>query len=335
MEPTKYNILIVEDDFTSLYVIKKILEKENYSSILADNVEDALSIINREKIDLVISDWMMPNIDGIEFLYRLKALKEDPPPVIIVSALASEMAKEYAISSGAVEFFSKPIEIEKFNQTIRRILLEREKHSGYVKVEKFDLPPFIPVCFLSGNGGSNVLVDILISLANYEANASYFVIQQGSRFILDSLTHKLIESLPNKVFVPHQLIAPNKGNVYIAPDDFHMLFNERSELILDKGPKENYNRPSAEPMFRSLANYFGKYSIVVILSGLGSDGVQSAIQIKSKGGTIICQDPKTAVAPSLPRSYLIESINPIVLEPSKIPDEIKKIVASLKQDIKK
>ncbi|MGB9851442.1 MAG: chemotaxis protein CheB [Candidatus Kapaibacteriota bacterium] len=323
-----YNILIVEDDFTSLQVIKKILEKENFSVIPVDNVDDAFSILEREKIDLIISDWMMPNIDGIEFLFRLKATTENPPPVIIVTALTSEMAKDYALQSGAADFIDKPINIERLVSSIYNIL-EKNNKEQLRDLPDFS-PPFIPICFLSGNGGTKVLTDILHALNNLNENVVFAIIQQGNKFLIDSIAQQITMVLSKEVIIPEQNIIPRSRNVYIAPYDFHMFFNNKWELVLDKGPKENYQRPSAEPMFRSLANFFGEFTIVVVLSGLGSDGYQAAHQIKAKGGYIICQDPSTAIAPSLPKSFITQELAPIVTTPEEIPFAIQNLIEKIK-----
>ena len=90
-----------------------------------------------------------------------------------------------------------------------------------------------------------------------------------------------------------------KGNVYISPGDKHLKVDPKSfKIILDDGPKENFVRPSADPLFRSVADAFGKYSLGVILTGLGRDGALGTAQIASVKGTVLVQDPDTAVAPS-------------------------------------
>ncbi len=324
------SILIIEDDFCTLQVLKTILEKENYSTIPVDNVDDALNILKREKIDLIISDWMMPNIDGIEFLYRLKSNFKDPPPVIIITALTSEMARSYAIRSGAVEFIEKPINIPELLQVINKILESQKSIEKFTSEASQVNPPFIGIGIVSGNGGTKPLIDILLTLKkDLKENFVVTVIQQGNKYLIDSLVTKLNQVFSQEVIVPISNLNPKPGKIYIAPFDHHLFFSKNYELIVDNGPKENYQRPSAEPMFRSLANYFGKYSIAVILSGLGTDGVQSAIQIKFNGGYVICQEPSTAAAPTLPKSFISPFIDPIVLPPDSIPFEIKKIIKSI------
>ncbi len=95
------------------------------------------------------------------------------------------------------------------------------------------------------------------------------------------------------------------GNIYIAPGDRHMRIEaETFNIVLDDGPKENFVRPSADPLFRSAAEAYGKYCIGVVLTGLGRDAAQGALAISSVKGTIVIQDPETAVAPSMPNTTI-------------------------------
>ncbi len=324
-----YNILIVEDDYTALQVLKRILSAEKYTSIAVDNVEDALAVLNREKIDLIITDWMMPNIDGIEFIYRVKALLKNPPPIIVVSALTAEMAKDYALKSGAVEFIEKPINTKKFLEIVKNIIEKHTQLTNVYKIKEHSYPPFISVAILAGNGSSQPLLQIFEDLKDFNENIVYIVIFQGSVNLLDNIVLQLKEKLLKKVLILQETSKPEPNCVYFAPDNYHILFNENYELVVDSGPKENYQRPSAEPLFRSLANYFGKFSIAVVLSGLGSDGVQGAYHIKSHNGIIICQEPTTALAPTLPKSFINSVIEPIVLLPNQIATKIQELTKNL------
>lgn len=329
-----YNILIVEDDYSAMQVLKRILEKENLSTIAVDNVDDAMLVLKRERIDLIVSDWMMPNIDGMEFLYRLKANFTNPPPMIIVTALTSDMARDYAIKSGAVEFIEKPINIPKFIEIVKKVLEKEYSNSEQIPNAVRTKPTFIPVCIISGNGGTKPLIEILSSIDHIDDNIVIVVIQQGSTYIVDNLLAQLKETIKREIVIPYGSIKPKVGQIYFAPQDYHIFFSNNYELVIDKGPKENFQRPSAEPLFRSLANHFGKYSVAIILSGLGSDGIQGALQIKSNGGHIICQEPTTAIAPTLPKSFITPYIEPIVASPQKISEELEKLISFLSKELK-
>lgn len=102
-------ILIVDDDKLQLKAISHSLKDSGYETVTAENGFEALDVINKEKIDLVISDVMMPNISGLGLLSLLKQFYFNKIPVIIISSLDKADIILHSIGLGAVDFVSKPI----------------------------------------------------------------------------------------------------------------------------------------------------------------------------------------------------------------------------------
>ena len=95
------------------------------------------------------------------------------------------------------------------------------------------------------------------------------------------------------------------GKIYLAPGDFHMTIHRdgtRTRLKLDKNPPENFCRPSADPMFRSLAKVYGDKLTCAVLTGLGSDGARGAWDVVNAGGNVIAQDEATSVVYGMPKA---------------------------------
>jgi two-component system chemotaxis response regulator CheB len=91
---------------------------------------------------------------------------------------------------------------------------------------------------------------------------------------------------------------------------------------LDQGPKDNYTRPAADPLFRSAANIYGSRVIGIILTGGGSDGTKGLIAVEQAGGLAIVQDPDDALDPNMPMSALLRDNPNLCLPLSEIPGVI-------------
>ncbi len=111
------------------------------------------------------------------------------------------------------------------------------------------------------------------------------------------------------------------GRVYVAPPDHHMIVAD-GVIRLTKGPRENFARPSIDPLFRSAAEAYGPCVIGVILTGGLNDGTAGLFEIKRRGGITIVQDPDDAANPSMPRSALshvaIDHCAPLAMLPKLI-----------------
>jgi len=106
------------------------------------------------------------------------------------------------------------------------------------------------------------------------------------------------------------------GVVYMAPGDFHMTAVREAEKIilkLDQNPPENFCRPAADPMFRSLAKIYGKNLLCVVLTGIGMDGTRGAAEAVSAGATVIAQDEETSVVYGMPKSVAEAKLTTAVL----------------------
>ena len=120
------NILIAEDDPVSMGFLKKILEKWDYSVLTAEDGLKALDVFKNNHIDMVITDWMMPKMDGIEFCQKIRELNTSRYIyTIIVTAKKQVRDKVEGFEAGADDFLTKPFDREELKSRIeagKRIL---------------------------------------------------------------------------------------------------------------------------------------------------------------------------------------------------------------------
>lgn len=124
-----------------------------------------------------------------------------------------------------------------------------------------------------------------------------------------------------------------QGRVYIAPPDFHLCVLAAT-VSLSHGPRVNWTRPAIDPMFRSAAAAHTTSVIGILLSGCLSDGATGLLEVYSKGGQTIVQDPADAIAPYIPLNAL-RRVNPDhVATIKKMPAAIEACIANVPRQAK-
>lgn len=113
------------------------------------------------------------------------------------------------------------------------------------------------------------------------------------------LAHILDRSGPLPAVPASNGLRLTAGQIVVAVPDRHLLVTG-SHVVLSEGPTENGHRPAINALFRSVAVAFGPRSIGVLLSGVLDDGVLGAADIRSRGGTIVVQEPSDAQYPAMP-----------------------------------
>ena len=128
-------ILVVEDNEELLALMLQVLSK-NYHVFTAKNGKQAMNIILKEKLDLVVSDVMMPIMDGIELTKQLKANKSFwQLPIILLSAKNKEEDKTEAYAVGADAYITKPFKFEELEVRINALLANRKKMIKKIQAE--------------------------------------------------------------------------------------------------------------------------------------------------------------------------------------------------------
>lgn len=132
-----FNILVVEDDKNLKKLIVTYLRKNNYNTFEASDGNEALDLIDKQYIDLVISDIMMPKMDGYELLSELRSAKYDLP-IMLITAKSDISDKKKGFILGADDYMVKPIEMEEMILRVEA-LLKRVKSTNQQKIKIGDL----------------------------------------------------------------------------------------------------------------------------------------------------------------------------------------------------
>lgn len=116
-----FHILVADDDKHTRILMKAILESDGYTVYLAKNGEEALEVIDKEHIDLVVLDIMMPKIDGYEFT-RILREGDSNLPVLMVSARNLPSDKHMGFLAGTDDYITKPFDEQELLLRIKALL---------------------------------------------------------------------------------------------------------------------------------------------------------------------------------------------------------------------
>jgi len=176
-------------------------------------------------------------------------------------------------------------------------------------MEKNQLNNHFKVILIGGSAGSlDVLMKVLPRLPEKINFALVLILHRkgGGDTILEELI-ALKTSIP--VITVDDKTPMQPGCIYIAPSDYHLLFEKNRLLALDASEKINFSRPSIDVSFESAAESYAHDVIAILLSGANADGTNGLQAVKEHGGLIAVQNPETAEMDYMPR-YAIQNLVP-------------------------
>jgi len=124
----KTHILVVDDDPVISRLLSTNLKARGYEVVTATDGEEALDVIERETVDLIILDIMMPHVDGIEVCRRIREWSR--VPIIMLSARGDEKGKVHCLDLGADDYLTKPFGVSELIARVKTAL----RHSDATKV---------------------------------------------------------------------------------------------------------------------------------------------------------------------------------------------------------
>lgn len=120
----KVRILIVDDDIGISDSMRQFIEMAGYEAYTADNAEDALEFLKTCSVHIVITDIMLPGMNGLELTDLVK--KDHEADVIVMTGYSAEYSYEEAINKGASDFVFKPVRYEELLLRLKRVINERQ-----------------------------------------------------------------------------------------------------------------------------------------------------------------------------------------------------------------
>ncbi len=343
--PTK--ILVVDDSALYRQSIQNVLRDIDNATIvgIAKNGVEALKRIEELDPDLLTLDVQMPNMDGIEVLREIKR-RRLRPKAIMVSSFTSEGAQVTtdALLEGAFDFILKPSSNDSVSnrQQLRdgleqRIIAFRESstkrrrwtRSAKQRIVKADdvvetaPTPHAPcqaVIIGTSTGGPEAL-KVVLSRLPADMPVPVLVVQHMPAKYTLSLAKRLDETCDIEVVEAQDRMQAVAGRVIIAQGGKQMkLAGDENDLAVrvNDDPPENGIRPSVDYLVRSTIDLLNGNALVVIMTGMGRDGLESCRSLKQHGGFVFAQHQEDCVVYGMPKAIIEEKLADRTLPLGKI-----------------
>ncbi|MBD3219560.1 MAG: response regulator [candidate division Zixibacteria bacterium] len=134
MADKTFRILIVDDDENLLRLLSETLEAIGYTAISATDGLRAIQMVKSEKVDLVIADISMPEMDGLQLLQQIKEYNQDLP-VLLITGVNMNNIKDRVYQYGADAFLDKPFRISRIEQLLDRLLTQKGNRAKVLVVD--------------------------------------------------------------------------------------------------------------------------------------------------------------------------------------------------------
>jgi two-component system chemotaxis response regulator CheB len=339
-------VLIVDDSAFVRRALTRMLENIPDIEIVgtaADGVE-GIERVKALKPHVVTLDIKMPRMSGLEALRHM--MGECPVPVLLLSSLTQEGADITlrGLELGAMDFVDKSNAqgttglgslAEELIAKIRALAGVSHARLTPHRPSEDALPPEPPphprrveaVALGTSTGGPTALQAIIPRLPE-SIRAPILVVQHMPVGFTRSLAERLNarslvsvhEAEDGEVVVP--------GKVYIAPAGTHMKVRRRGSVrvYLDEEPRSALHRPSVDSLMTSVATAYGARAMGVVLTGMGSDGVEGLRAIREAGGVTLAESEETCVIYGMPKAAVEAKVVGRTVPLTRMADEILQAV---------
>ncbi len=320
-----------------------------------DGVE-GVELVKKVKPDIVTLDIEMPRMNGLDALKII--MKDAPTSVIMVSSLTTDGAEATikALEIGAVDFIPKEMSFVSVNIiNIKEDLIRKVKtivRNKFIKnrlhklkgsdpgIEREAIPRFrtskeLPrlgykAVALGISTGGPLSLQKLIPHINGKMNIPFFIVQHMPPKFTKSLADRLNNMCPLNVKEAENREEVKNGTVYIAPGGFHMKTykgsNGKIYIEIAEMPSDTLHKPSVDVMMQSVLQVYSKYTLGVIMTGMGKDGLEGIKELKRLGGYCLAQDEDSCVVYGMPKAVVDAGYADVIAPLEKISEIINKAV---------
>lgn len=311
-------VVVADDSRLMRRILADALGRQGFDVVAtAADGDEALDACRAHRPDAMTLDLHMPGLDGIGVLRALKQGKAEPVPVVVVSAFspAHRARAVDALAEGAFELVAKPTfgePLDSFTSELGRKVGEAA-HSGRVRRPAAKPIARRPehrrtavagkkvVVIACSTGGPKALGELLPKLPS-PLGAGTVIVQHMPPGFTASLATRLDSTSPLSVreAAGGETIEP--GVALLAPGGAHLRIGlDRHARLSDDAPVGGL-RPRADITIEDAASLFGPRMVLVVLTGMGRDGLEGAQAVRRAGGRILVEAESTCTVYGMPRA---------------------------------
>ena len=311
-------VVVADDSRLMRRILSDTLGRQGFDVVAtAADGDEALEACRAHRPDAMTLDLHMPGMDGLGVLRALRAGKAEPVPVVVVSAFSPAHGARAvdALAEGAFELVAKPAfgdPLEIFTSELGRKVGEAA-HSGRVRrpartiARRPEHPRRIAVAgrkvvvIACSTGGPKALGDLIPKLPS-PLGAGTLIVQHMPAGFTASLASRLdtASQLNVREAVGGEKLEP--GVALLAPGGAHLrVGSDRHARLSDDAPVGGL-RPRADFTIEDAAKRYGPRTVLVVLTGMGRDGLEGAKAVRAAGGRILVEAESTCTVYGMPRA---------------------------------
>lgn len=325
-------ILLVEDSPVALTILRRVLQDEPDIEIVgtAPNGEEAIKLIPQVKPSLICTDLHMPRMDGLQLTEFV--MEHFPCPILVISASVQDEDTDNVfrlLEAGALDIFPKPrtglvTEYEKSKQELLirirvlsgvTVFTQRRTFQDKKSTTVTPAPPLPPITLrrdirqpqivaIGASTGGPQALHLLFQRLPSNFPVPIVCVQHISEGFLQGLVDWLNRECPFKVTIAQPGVVPQPGMVYFPPERQHLVISPTGKLSLSLESPVTGHRPSVSVLFKSVAQYYRRSCVGILLTGMGRDGADGLLSIAEAGGITIAQDESTSVVFGMPKEAI-------------------------------
>jgi two-component system chemotaxis response regulator CheB len=326
----RIRVVVVDDSAFARKVMREVLTGDPRIEVVAvarDGL-DALEKVMALKPDVVTLDLVMPNLDGIGVLDALRDMPAAPRVIVVTMSDADSPLGVAALQAGAFDVVHKPTAIatdrlyELGAELVAKVVFAASAppgpnlsagnapppSSGTLGFERTGRTKLVVVG--ASTGGPRAITVLLRALPKEFPVPLCIVVHMPPGYT-ETFASRLDRECELDVVEAREGLELRPGLAVIARAGIHMKLRATSTgwaTTLDVLPLDSLHRPSVDALFESAAQLVGAGALGVVMTGMGSDGLEGARALKAVGGRTIVEDASTCVVYGMPRAIAVEGL---------------------------